>query len=455
LRRQKSNLANILVIAVLVLIIAATVFVFFSPKFEQNNPKVQLETNGYWNLQDKLNIKLNDESGIKHYKVYYNDGAQSVLLKSESVNSSLQDMVLQIDKIDLRRDIEKIQIVVEVVDNSNWNFFNGNKTVEKFDLIIDRNRPIANVIRNSYNIRKGGSAAVVVEVKDKNLHDFYISFNEKYRFELIPYLKENYYMAIIAWPVDIEDFERVNLIAVDKAKNVTITKVPLYIKDLAIKKDDIKISENFINKVSVPVLQQSNMEVPSSNTDIFVKQNRELRKMNVDKIREVSLERMSKQMVNSFDITSFKRLRNSKTFAGFAERRNYFYDNQKIDEAWHLGMDWASIKHADITISNSGNVIFSEYLGIYGNTLIVDHSFGLQTLYAHTSKFLVNEGESLRAGEKIALTGNTGAVFGDHLHFGVLVQGLEVNPIEWMDKNWIKTRITDILNDAKKVINAK
>ncbi|XPV82155.1 MAG: hypothetical protein ACNI22_16655 [Halarcobacter sp.] len=41
-------------------------------------------------------------------------------------------------------------------------------------------------------------------------------------------------------------------------------------------------------------------------------------------------------------------------------------------------------------------------------------------------------------------TGSTGAVFGDHLHFGVLVQGIEVNPLEWMDRNWIKTRITHI-----------
>ena len=54
-----------------------------------------------------------------------------------------------------------------------------------------------------------------------------------------------------------------------------------------------------------------------------------------------------------------------------------------------------------------------------------------------------------------ANTGSTGAVFGDHLHFGVLVQGVEVNPIEWMDKNWIKTRITDILADAKKQIDSK
>lgn len=455
MRRQKSNLTNILVIAVLLLITAAVVFVYFSPKFEKNPATVELQTNGYWNLKDKLKVILRDESGVKYYKVYYKNGVSNELIKSVEVNSKLQDIGFDIDGLSLAKDVEKIKLVIEVVDNSNWNFFNGNQTVKEFDLIIDRTRPVANVIRNSYNIRKGGSAAVVVEVKDKNLHDFYISFNNKYRFELIPYINDGYYAAIIAWPVEVEEFERVNLIAVDKAKNVTISKVPLYIKDLKIKKDNINISENFINKVSVPVLQESDLDVPSSNSEIFVKQNRKLRQANVDKIKEVSLEKMSKQRVDNFDLKVFKRLRNSKTFAGFAEKREYYYDNQKIDEAWHLGMDWASIKHAPITISNSGNVIFSDFLGIYGNTLIVDHGWGIQSLYAHTSRFLAKENDSLKAGDKIAYTGSTGAVFGDHLHFGVLVQGIEVNPIEWMDRNWIKTRITNILSDAKKVINSK
>lgn len=91
-------------------------------------------------------------------------------------------------------------------------------------------------------------------------------------------------------------------------------------------------------------------------------------------------------------------------------------------------------------------------MGIYGNTIIIDHKMGLATLYAHTSVSKVNAGDEVQANQMIAKTGSTGAVLGDHLHFGVLVQGIEVNPLEWMDKNWIKTRITDILDESKKVI---
>ena len=63
--------------------------------------------------------------------------------------------------------------------------------------------------------------------------------------------------------------------------------------------------------------------------------------------------------------------------------------------------------------------------------------------------------DNVVAGQHIANTGSTGAVFGDHLHFGVLVQGIEVNPNEWLDFTWMKTNVTKTINDAMKVINAK
>ena len=267
-------------------------------------------------------------------------------------------------------------------------------------------------------------------------------------------MKKDFYAAIIAWPIDVEEFNIVNLVAIDKAKNKTVTKVPLYIKDLKIKDDNINISKNFIEKVSIPVLKKSDYAIPTNDVDIFIKQNRELRAKNLATIKSESLKNMSKDMLLEYNFRTFKRLEGSKTFAGFAERRQYFYENEKIDQAWHLGMDWASIKHADVKSSNSGKVIFNDYLGIYGNTLIIDHKLGIQSLYAHTSKFYVKKDEKVKIGQKIAETGSTGAVFGDHLHFGMLVQGIEVNPLEWMDRAWIKSRVTNILDEAKQEISS-
>jgi len=452
LKQGKNNLVNIIVFTVLALLVGGGIFIYTSSKFEKQNPVVTFETNGFWNLKDNLKISLFDESGIKSYKVSYKTLTLNNTLKDIELDlnaSKQKNITIDIEKLNLKQNVKNVTILVEATDNSMWNFLEGNKTYKEFELEIDRKRPNARVVTNSYNIRQGGSAAVVVEVNDENLSDKYITFNNDFRFELIPFAKEGFYAAIIAWPVHIEDFNIVNLVAVDKANNKTITKVPLYIKDLKIKNDNINITKDFIQRVSIPVLTKSDYDIPNDDVEIFIKQNRDLRAENLATIRSKSVENMSKKMFINFDLKPFKRLKGSKTFAGFAEKREYFYENEKIDEAWHLGIDWASIRQADVRSSNNGEVIFSDYLGIYGNTLIIDHELGVQSLYAHTSNFSVQKGDSVSVNQKIANTGNTGAVFGDHLHFGILIQGIEVNPIEWMDRSWIKTRITDILDDAK------
>ena len=79
----------------------------------------------------------------------------------------------------------------------------------------------------------------------------------------------------------------------------------------------------------------------------------------------------------TFDVKTFIRTYQMQaTFAQFGEK-TLFYNEQKIDETWHLGMDWASSKRADIYFK-SGKVIYKGYLGIYGDTAIVDHGWGLR-----------------------------------------------------------------------------
>jgi len=455
--RSKNSFGKILIILILLIVVAGVGFLFVSPQFEKNKPVVEFEDGIYWNLKDSLKMTLKDDSGIKYYKVIFKDNSSERVLNTEILTIPQQkiDLEIQPPKLDMFFKTKKISIIVEAVDNSKWNFFDGNNVRATFSVNIDAKRPVANVITNSLAIRKGGSAIAVVEVHDTNLKDAYITFNNEQRFELIPFYKEGYFVSLIAWPVTIDDFNKVSLVAVDKANNTTKAKVPLFIRDLKVKNDNIKISEKFINNVSASVLEQSAQPVPNELTDIFIAENRELRAKNIKSLQDVTLKLMSKEQINNFKIKPFKRLRGSRTAAGFAERRHYFHNDEKIDEAWHLGLDWASVKKAPIRSTNGGKVIFNDYLGIYGNTIIIDHSMGLSTLYAHTSISKVNIGDEVNAKQVIANTGATGAVLGDHLHFGVLVQGIEVNPLEWMDKNWIKTRITDILDEAKKIIDNK
>jgi murein DD-endopeptidase MepM/ murein hydrolase activator NlpD len=66
---------------------------------------------------------------------------------------------------------------------------------------------------------------------------------------------------------------------------------------------------------------------------------------------------------------------------------------------------------------------------------------------------LVKKGDIIKPWQVVAKSGATGLALGDHLHFSILIQGIFVRPAEWMDKTWMKTNITDIIENAKKMID--
>ena len=454
---NKNSIKGLWIYIALIVFLIAVIFMLFSSMFERNAPKIKVQNEIYWNFQKPINVTISDNIKIKSYEMVFVDGDKKIKLDTKVIKEENGAIDLEVlpPQFDEFYKPKEGSLRIEAFDTSSWNFFKGNQSVSNSKIIIDKKSPVANVITNSYLLRQGGSGIIIVEILDENLKDYYVSFNDEELFELFPFQKKNFYMSIITWPIDIKEFKRVNVVAIDLAGNKTETKVPFYIKSFKEKIDDIKISDEFVNSVSKHVLENSNMNVPSSIVETFVKTNKELREKNLQTIKEVVKKNLPNAADNPFDVKPFIRLPNAATFAQFGERRHYFYNEQKIDEAWHLGMDWASVKRADVLISNPGKVIFKDYLGIYGDTVIVDHGYGLGTLYAHTSSIRVNVDDNVVAGQHIANTGSTGAVFGDHLYFGVLVQGIEVNPNEWLDFTWMKTNVTKTINDAMKVINAK
>ena len=454
---NKSSIKGLWIYVGLIVFLMLVVFLLFSSMFERNAPKIKVQNEIYWNFQNPINVVITDDTKIKSYEIVFVDGDKKLKLETKVIKDEngiieLEVLPPQFDEFYKPKDGS---LKIDVYDTSKWNFFKGNQTISNSKIIIDKKSPVANVITNSYLLRQGGSGVIIVEINDENLKDYYISFNDKEIFELFPFYKKNYFISIITWPIDIKEFKKVNVVAVDLAGNKTEAKVPFYIKEFKEKVDNIKISDDFVNNISKHVLENSDMNIPSSIVDIFIKTNKELREKNVKTIREVVKKNLVNDMKTSFDIKPFVRLPNAATFAQFGERRHYFYGEEKIDEAWHLGMDWASVKRAEVQVTNPGKVIFKDYLGIYGDTVIIDHGLGVGTLYAHTSSINVEVNDEVKAGQHIANTGATGAVFGDHLHFGVLVQGIEVNPNEWLDYTWMKTNVTKTINDALKVINTK
>ena len=138
----------------------------------------------------------------------------------------------------------------------------------------------------------------------------------------------------------------------------------------------------------------------------------------------------------------FARQSHSQAEATFADLRNYIYQGKKIDQQVHLGYDLAVTQHVGVEASNDGRVVWAAPLGIYGNCIVVDHGYGLQTIYGHMSHIDVHEGDMVKRGQVMGQSGMTGMAGGDHIHFAMQLDGVQIDAKEWWDPHWIQDHIT-------------
>ena len=120
----------------------------------------------------------------------------------------------------------------------------------------------------------------------------------------------------------------------------------------------------------------------------------------------------------------------------------------------HLGIDLASVSNSPVPAGNAGVVAFASAsggLGIYGKTVILDHGYGLFSMYSHLSQIAVQVGGRMARGDKLGRTGSTGMAGGDHLHFSILINDTFVNPVEWWDRKWIQNNVTSKIEWAQSI----
>jgi len=99
----------------------------------------------------------------------------------------------------------------------------------------------------------------------------------------------------------------------------------------------------------------------------------------------------------------------------------------------HRGVDWAAPMGETVRAASAGEVVFSGPRGGYGNTVIIEHEGGVQTLYAHLSELNVRAGQHLSAGAPVGAVGQSGRATGPHLHFEVRQAGGATNPVAWLE----------------------
>ncbi|WP_375732456.1 M23 family metallopeptidase [Campylobacter hepaticus] len=425
--------------------------------FEKNPPQILMSDVIYTNLKKPISVHIkDDESAIKNVQIILHKDDNNTMVIADEKISNLKDLTLQIalPKLGYKENIKSLILEIVAKDSSLWNFFDGNEARKQIALIIDNTPPKIDIISNSYQIEQGGGAAVVFKVDDDNLDKVYIQTNKGKIFKATPYIKDGYYAALIAWDARDDEF-RAFVVASDKAGNISKERIKYYLLNRKYRVSNINLTDKFLDGKIENLANQYAPENSNFNRyEKFKFVNETLRDSNEALIHEVT-SKVPEEKLEHFDLNLFLPLKNGMKVADFADHRYYSYNGQFISDSYHMGLDLASVAQAPIISNNEGKVVFAQENGIYGLNLILYHGFGVYSLYGHCSSKNINLDEEVAQQSIIAKTGTSGLALGDHLHFGILIQGVETRPEQWQDKKWIENNIYNVLNEGKKIILGK
>jgi murein DD-endopeptidase MepM/ murein hydrolase activator NlpD len=316
--------------------------------------------------------------------------------------------------------------------------------VEELRLPVRVFPPALNLLSTQTYAAQGGSEAVVYHV-DKAAVRHGVEAG-KYFFPGAPLPgRDGEFFVIFGIPYDLETADTIKLLAEDALGNQARVGFVERWTPRPVGHADIKLDDRFLQKV-VPEISAHRPDVAATDNLLatYLQINGELRRKNDQELLALGAKSRPEFLWNQ----AFLPFPNGQVMERFAARRTYYHGDKEVDHQTHLGFDLASTQHAPVPAANRGVVMLADYFGIYGNTVILDHGYGLMSLYAHLSSIDVKAGQTVERGQRLGLSGNTGLAGGDHLHFATLVRGVPVTPVEWWDPHWIQDRIARKLGGA-------
>jgi len=419
-------------VAILVIALVAGGAWVFWVKFEGEKPTLQLLPDKQY-IGRSLSVKVEDrKSGVSELRVEVGQQGKSVTLLDEKFPKETHSVERTLALKPLPQGLKdgEAQIKIAAKDHS-WNW--GNPAALEKKIIIDTTPPQLAVLGAQHYANRGGAGLITYQISEEapvngiQVGDLffrgYIAIRDRH-------------LAYFAIPIDAPSGLSTQAIAEDHAGNRTQSSIRLMIKPKAFKRDKIYLTDQFLNNI-LPYFTSRDPSLKGSPLEVFLAVNQKQREIDHKEIKKIC------QLTAPQPLWSgpFLRLPNSKPMASFAQDRTYYFNGREVDRQIHWGIDLASVNQAPIPAANSGKVAFAGPLGIYGNTVLIDHGCGLFSMYAHLSRIETEVKKEVKKGEILGRTGATGLAGGDHLHFAMVVNGLFVNPIEWWDEHWIRDNI--------------
>jgi murein DD-endopeptidase MepM/ murein hydrolase activator NlpD len=375
-----------------------------------------------------------DQSGIRSLTVTVAQGQRraDVLRRVYDPPRDQVSERFSLEHSELRGGAFEIQIAAH--DGSHANLGAGNAARVNKRMLLDPVPPTVKALTPAHYMRQGGAGLVVYEV-NKDVARSGVMVGDRF----FPGYKQKsgQYACLFAFPSDLDaDAYKPRLFVEDAAGN---EKTGFFV-NMAIKRrfreERVEITDDFL-AARLPAFAGL---FPQERDPVerFKKLNTELRRQNAAFIGSLSAKSGPEPLWDG----GFIYLPRSVVRGSFGADRIYTYKGQEIGRELSDGIGLASVPGAQVPAANAGDVVFAGPLGVYGNTVVMDHGLGLLTVYANLGSIAVKAGDVLKKGEPLGTTGTTGLTPGDQVHFAVYLAGQPVIPIEWWDGHWIEDNVT-------------
>ncbi|HEU0121411.1 MAG TPA: M23 family metallopeptidase [Bryobacteraceae bacterium] len=240
---------------------------------------------------------------------------------------------------------------------------------------------------------------------------------------------ENVRVSLVSIPPEVDEDVAPVLYARNAIGDEATSSFPHQITKGKFRDRTLELSGKLMDKV----LGELDPGAAGEAADRFARINSVMRRINDEALASLAAKSEGKQLWEG----PFVLLPRGKAEALFADHRTYRYAGKLLNREWHLGIDMASVKNAPIPAANHGKVVHAGRLGIYGNCVVIDHGYGVLSVYGHMSQVGVQSGQAVKKGQEIGQSGMSGLAGGDHLHLGVMVGPAFVDPVEWTYQSWM------------------
>ena len=353
--------------------------------------------------------------------------------------------------------------VLDSITNFNLKIINTKKSwplkTSKTKITKKTSPPKLSLISVSESVEHGGAGLVVVESEEyKDLTTLAFFDENKIPFYPQTFQRDGFYTILFSWYTDHSTaWTNQYVLAMDNAGNTnTLILSDVKPKIRKYRQSTITLPNDYAQQ-KAKELALSTEEAKALEGDITAI-NKALttpeRTFERWKTTRTTFKENAKHIIKTPIVFSEPSLPMSNAIftATYGDQRKYYYKKKQVRTSVHRGLDYASYKNTPLYALLDGTIIYADWYGGNGKTVIIDHGLNTYSLYAHNSEILVNEGQKVKAGTQISISGTTGQSTGDHLHLSIFIQGMFVEPKEWISAKSIQEIFHKPLEQASEYI---